>query len=186
MKNYLSLPVTNEIALIQPTIQMAEEIFQLIDSDREHIGQFLDFVSFTKEIKDEEDYLKTKLTGVANGTDSLFLISYKQELAGTIDLHFINSVSKKAEIGYWIDSKFAGKGIMPLVVDKVCALAFEDLGLNKLSIFADVDNLPSNRVALKAGFSFVATHKEDIVLHGTFRDMNHYSLLKKEYEKKQS
>lgn len=184
MKHYLSLPVTKEIALVQPTIQMAEEIFKLIDTDRQHLGEFLDFVDITKEVKDEENYLKMKLTGVANGTDYLFLIYYNQQLAGTIDLHFIDLIHKKAEIGYWIHSSFAGKGIMALVVDKVCAMSFEDLGLNKLSIKADIDNIPSNKVALKTGFSLVTTHKEDIFLHGTFRDMNHYSLLKKDFIKK--
>lgn len=181
MKHYLSLSVDDTISFVQPTIQMAEPIFNLLDSDRKHIGEFLDFVPLTNKVEDEENFLKMKLTGIANGTDLLYLIFYKKSLAGTIDLHFIDKTHKKAEIGYWIHSKFANKGIISKSVNQICQMAFDDLELNKLTIIADTENIPSNKVAQKSGFSFVATDKEEIIMNGKFRDTNRYSLLKKDF-----
>lgn len=184
MSYYLSLPVTDDIALVQPTLNMSEAIFSLLDSDRQHLGTFLDFVDLTNKLEDETAYLKMKLTGVANGTDYLFLIHYKGQLAGTIDLHFIDTKNKKAEIGYWIHSSFANLGITTLAVHKVCEFGFDHLGLNKLTIVADTENQPSNKVAIKSGFTLISTEKEDVFIHGAFRDMNRYSLLKSNFKAK--
>ncbi|MEG0550370.1 MAG: GNAT family protein [Vagococcus sp.] len=183
MTYYFTLPVTKDIAFVQPRLELAAVVFQLIDSDRKHLEEFLDFVEITKEIKDEEIYLKMKLTGEANGTDRLFFISYQGELVGTIDLHFIDHKNKKADIGYWIHSDFIKKGIMTASVHKICDIAFEDLDLNKLTIIADSKNIASNGVAKKCGFTFVATDKEESMLYGELRDTNRYALLKRDYLK---
>ncbi len=181
MTHYLSLPVTEHILLVQPTLDIAENLFALVDSDREHLSEFLEFIDATKEIADEHTFLKMKLIGEANGEDRLFLIYYDEQLAGTIDLHFIDQKNKKAEIGYWLHSKFANKGIASKTVLKICDIAFEDLNLNKLTIIADTENIASNKVAQKCGFIFVATDREDVVRYGEFRDMNRYCLLKNEF-----
>lgn len=184
MKHYLSLPVNDDITFVQPTIQVAKELFQLIDSDRTHLEEFLDFVKMTASIADEEDFLKMKIIGEANGTDRLFLIYYQNQLAGTIDLHFIDSKNKHAEIGYWIHSSFGKKGVVTASVNKITQIAFEELGLNKISIIAIVENIASNKVAEKSGYNFVATLKEEQFLYGEFRDINRYALLKKEFNQK--
>lgn len=59
--------------------------------------------------------------------------------------------------------------------------AFETLSLNKLTILADVRNIPSNKVAEKVGFSFVATDYQDVFDGEIFRDMNRYILLKEQF-----
>ena len=181
MKHYLSLPITEDISFVQPRLQHAEELFQLIDSDRKKLSEFLDFLEATTSIEDEVNFLKMKLTGMANGTDCLFLIYYQGKLAGTIDLHFIDEKNKKAEIGYLIHSQFSCKNINTLAVKKMTEIAFEALGLNKLTIVADCENIGSNKVAEKAGFHFVATFKEDQMLHGKLKDMNRYALLKSDF-----
>ena len=183
MKHRLTLPVAENIFFVQPTIQMAEELFNLVDSDRKHLGEFLDFVELAKSVEDEADFLKMKITGEGLGTDRFFLIYYKDQLAGTIDLHMIDSKNKRAEIGYMIHSSFAGKGIMTKAVRKITEIAFDDLGLNKVSIIAIVENIASNKVAQKSGFEFVATLKEEQFLYGEFRDINRYALLKRDFEK---
>ncbi|WP_348534622.1 GNAT family N-acetyltransferase [Leuconostoc litchii] len=124
-----------------------------------------------------------KIHGVAQETDSLFSIVKNEQIVGVIDLHFIDMKNKKAEIGYWLHSKYQHQGIMTKAVRKVCEYAFDNLGLNKLSIFADVKNIGSNLVAKHAEFSFVTIHKE-YYFHGEqFCDMNEYSLLKRHFRK---
>lgn len=180
MKNYFRLPVDKQIQFLQPTVEMAEELFQLVDSNRTHFRQFLDFVDETKTVADEEAYLKMKLKGEIEGTDRLFLIEYEGVLVGSIDLHYINKVHKRAEIGYMLAEAYTKKGIMRRAVHKVCALAFDDMGLNKLTIIADSENQPSNQVAKSCGFTFVATDRQEMCLYDELRDMNRYALLKQD------
>lgn len=186
MTHHLSLTVTKDISFIQPTVQAATKLFHLIDTDRIHLGEFLNFVKATQSATDTENFLKMKITGEANGTDRFFLIYYKNELAGLIDLNLIDQKNKHAEIGYWIHSSFSNKGIISTAVTQIIEIAFEDLALNKVSIIAIVENIASNKVAQKTGFEFVATLREEHFLYGEFRDINRYSLLKNDFYSKKN
>ena len=186
MNTYFTLAVDAEVSLVAPTLSMAQEIFDLVDSDRPHLRKFLDFVDDTKEAEDEKKYLQAKLSCWLQETDRLFCIAYQGQLVGSIDLHFINLTHKKGEIGYWLHSDYTKKGIMKRAVLKVCELAFTEMGLNKLSIVADVDNEPSNAVARSCGFSLSGTEPKDVLLYGEYRDMNRYALLKEDFLKSSS
>ena len=182
-KNYFKLHIENELFLVYPEIRMAKELFALIDSDREHLRTFLDFVDEVVDYTNQEAYIKMKLEGIAKQTDALFFIAINDEFIGCVDFHAIDLVSKQAEIGYWIHSKYKNKGTISKVVKKLCTYAFENLSLNRLTIVADVKNKPSNKVALKNGFTFVGTQKEERLMYDKYRDMNYYYLLKKDFLK---
>lgn len=181
MTKYMGLNIDGDLNLIVPEFSMAEEVFRLVDSDREHIRTFLSFVDSSVDVNSQINYFKLKMTGAANGTDKLFFIASSDKIIGTIDLHHIDSNNRKAEIGYWIHSNYAGQNIITKAVKTLCAYSFEVLELNKLTIFADVENIPSNKVALKTGFQLVGTKRQDIIMYDQYRDMNEYYLLKSDF-----
>ena len=180
MIEYFSLAIDEQLSLVQPTVKMAGIMFDLIDRNREHLGKFLDFIDHVQEIKDEEDFLKRKLKGEAEGTDRLLLIAYEAEIIGVVDLYLIDQLNRKAEIGYWLSSTYCRQGMMTKAVNKVTQIAFKEMGLNKLSIVADIENYGSNRVAQNCNYTLVGTQREDQLVNGRYRDMNYYSILKSE------
>lgn len=141
----------------------------------------MDFVDGTIDYTNQEDYFKMKLEGISKQTDALFFIAVDDKLIGCADFHGINLTSRQAEIGYWIHSKYKNQGITSKVVKKLCEYAFESLELNRLTIVADIENVPSNKVALKNGFTLVGTQKEERLMYDKLRDMNHYYLLKRDF-----
>lgn len=181
MSVYFKSTIENHLAIAVTELSHADEIFELLYNDQENIGHFLGFVALTKTKEDEVNYIKKKMHGIADGTDALFSIIRDNHIVGVIDLHYIDSENKEAEIGYWLHSKFQHQGIMTKSVRKICEYAFENIGLNKLSLFADVENIGSNAVAKHAGFSYLATHPDYYVHRGQLRDMNEYYLLKREF-----
>jgi RimJ/RimL family protein N-acetyltransferase len=56
------------------------------------------------------------------------------------------------EIGYWCAAEARGRGVVTRAVRLVCRFAFEELGIGRLEIVVDSDNLASRRVAERAGF----------------------------------
>ena len=181
MIEFFTLPLDEQLSLVQPTVKMAQVLFDLIDCDREHLRKFLNFIDGIQEVKDEENFLKLKLKGEAEGTDRLFLIAYKENIIGAIDFHVIDQVNHKAELGYWLSSQFCQQGMMTKVVNKVTQIGFEEMGLNKLSIITDIENYGSNRVAQNCNYTLVGTQREDQLVNGRYRDMNYYSILKSEF-----
>lgn len=178
---FFNVYIENDLYLVYPEVRMAKELFELIDSDRDHLRQFMDFVDNVADYTSQEDYIRMKLGGAAKQTDALFFITNGDKIIGGTDFHRIDWFSKQAEIGYWIHSNYENKGIISKTVKKLCEYAFFCLELNRLTIVVDVDNVSSNKVALKNGFTFVGTQKEDRVVHGKLRDINYYYLLKRDF-----
>lgn len=176
--------VDEELALVTPTNirHAAEDLFKLVDSDRDHLRPFLPFVDGTLTIEDEVQFIKSQLTEQVEGKTYLFLISYRGKTVGTINYHFVSAVNRRAEIGYWLHSDFNGRGIMSRAVRAMLAIGFESLGFNRIDLYADVENAASNAVAKRTGFTHVAVQPAQVVLYDRFRDMHQYVILKRDYD----
>jgi RimJ/RimL family protein N-acetyltransferase len=82
------------------------------------------------------------------------------------------------EIGYWCAAEARGRGVITRAVRLVCRHAFEDLGMGRLEILVDPDNVASRRVAEKAGFREEGVLRSHLTQRdGTRRDSVLYSRL---------
>ena len=106
------------------------------------------------------------------------------EFIGTIDLHKLDTVLKKATIGYIINQKYWNQGLTTEANRVVIELALEKIGMNKLDAFYDKDNPASGKVMEKSGMRF--SHEEpyarmDKSEPGRFVTDVHYVLTKEDY-----
>ena len=106
------------------------------------------------------------------------------EFIGTIDLHKMDTVLKKAAIGYIINQKYWNQGLTTEANRAVIELAFEKIGMNKLDAFHDKDNPASGKVMEKSGMRF--SHEEpyarmDKNESGRIVTDVHYILTKEDY-----
>ena len=106
------------------------------------------------------------------------------EFIGTIDLHKLDAVIKKAAIGYIINQKYWNQGLTTEANRAVIELAFEKIGMNKLDAFHDKDNPASGKVMEKSGMRF--SHEEpyarmDKNESGRIVTDIHYVLTKEDY-----
>ena len=106
------------------------------------------------------------------------------QFIGTIDLHKIDTVLKKAAIGYIINKKYWKQGLTTEATRAVIELAFEKIGMNKLTALHDKDNPASGKVMEKSGMRY--SHDEEYAaldLHEEGRIVTrvHYVLIKEDY-----
>ena len=106
------------------------------------------------------------------------------EFIGTIDLHKMDTVLKKATIGYIIHQKYWNQGLTTEANRAVIELAFEKIGMNKLTALHDKDNPASGKVMEKSGMRF--SHEEayaciDQHEEGRIVTRVHYVLTKEDY-----
>lgn len=105
---------------------------------------------------------------------------------GTIDLHKIDPVLKKAAIGYVIHKDYWNQGLTTEANRAVIHLAFEKIGMNKLVALHDKDNPASGRVMQKSGMIF--SHEEpyatmDMHHPGRIVTRVHYFITKEDFLK---
>jgi ribosomal-protein-alanine N-acetyltransferase len=83
-------------------------------------------------------------------------------------------------MGYWVDRRFAGRGIMPAAVAMATDHAFNELGLHRIEINIRPENLPSRRVVEKLGFREEGMRVRYLHIAGDWRDHLCYALTAEE------
>ncbi len=98
---------------------------------------------------------------------------------GSIAAMKLDEETNSAEIGYCLSRKYWGQGIMPEALIAVMHYLFEEVGLNRISSYHDVNNPKSGRVMEKAGLKYEGTLRQaaknnqgicDIVLRAALRN----------------
>ena len=72
-------------------------------------------------------------------------------IIGKCSLHTIESNVERAEIGYWLDSRFCGRGLMSEAAARLVEFA-DEMGFQRLEIRCDARNVLSSNVACRLGF----------------------------------
>jgi len=79
-----------------------------------------------------------------------FAIVEHERVLGSISVRVDNS--RTGRIGYWCVRHARGRGITTLALRRLSRYALDELGLARLELITDPDNLASQRVAEKVGF----------------------------------
>jgi RimJ/RimL family protein N-acetyltransferase len=99
------------------------------------------------------------------------------QFIGGCGLNHLDWPSLRANLGYWLRTSRAGKGIMTRAAGMLAGIGFEDLGLKRIEITAAVDNQASQRVAEKIGAVREGRLRNRFFLHGRTHDAYLYSLI---------
>lgn len=85
-----------------------------------------------------------------------------------------------ASIGYWVDQRVAGKGVMPTCVALATDHCFSEVGLHRVEINIRPENAASQRVVEKLGFRLEGTRERYLHISGDWRDHLTYALVREE------
>jgi ribosomal-protein-alanine N-acetyltransferase len=105
-----------------------------------------------------------------------FVIDFGDVLAGQLTVGGISWGSlRSAHIGYWVDQRVAGRGIMPTAVAMATDHCFE-AGLHRIEINIRPENLASRRVVEKLGFRPEGLRPRYLHIDGDWRDHLSFAL----------
>lgn len=173
------MSVSDQIRLQILTDKDAEEFFNLIDKNKDHLRGFMPRIMETKSIEDSRKVINIFLTQLVENNGFRAAIYHNTDMVGVAGLKYIDWINKKTEIMYWVDQDYLGQGITTACVNKLLEVSFNEYKLNKVIIKSSVDNSPSNRIAEKCGFSLEGVSKDDELLDRGYTSINVYSLLKR-------
>jgi len=121
------------------------------------IAAFLDLVPQPYTTADAHDWFAIAAEGWRAGTSATFGIHVDalDGAIGGVGVRFLTDLDDGcAEIGYWIGAEARGHGVATAATLAAARWSFDTVPeLARLQLRADVDNLASNRVAEKAGFT---------------------------------
>lgn len=104
--------------------------------------------------EETEDFIKYAIKKREYGQPGIYAIYYKEhnKMIGTIEIHSYKEY--KAEIGFVLNPRYWGKGIMVEAAKAVIIYGFEILNLSRLQYGYFINNHRSKRVCDKLEFSF--------------------------------
>lgn len=109
--------------------------------------------------------------------------SGKGVLAGQLTVSGITRGSAQwAQLGYWVDERWAGRGIIPLAVAMATDHCLGPLGLHRMEIVIRPENVNSRRVVEKLGFRGEGMRPRYLHIDGDWRDHLVYALNAEEIE----
>lgn len=112
----------------------------------------------------------------------LWLMLFEKEtstLVGGSGLHRMNWDVPSFEIGYWVRTRFAGKGYITEAVRAVTEFAFTQLQAKRVHLQCDARNVRSQRVAERTGFALEARQQHSLIANdGSLADMLIYARLR--------
>jgi RimJ/RimL family protein N-acetyltransferase len=154
----------------------------------ESLGELTPWMPWPKEhrtVEDSEASVRRARARFVAREDLMLLLLLKgtQTLVGSSGLHRIDWDVPKFEIGYWCRTRFTGQGYVTEAVRGISAFAFEALGARRLEIRCDSRNLPSARVAERAGFRLEGElRNNELDTGGHLRDTLVYAMIPDEHE----
>ncbi len=115
------------------------------------------------------------------GTVLPFVVTYDGALVGQVTVGGITWGSlASAHIGYWVDQRVAGRGVMPTAVALVTDHCFRVLGLHRVEVNIRPENAASLRVVEKLGFREEGLRVAFLHSAGAWRDHRSFALTTEE------
>jgi [ribosomal protein S5]-alanine N-acetyltransferase len=85
-----------------------------------------------------------------------------------------------AHIGYWVDERVAGRGVIPTALAMAIDFCFQTVGLHRIEVNIRPENAPSRRVAQKLGLREEGLRVRYLHIDGNWRDHCAYAVTQEE------
>src|SRR3954469_7730794 len=104
--------ISDQLLLRPIEISQAEEIYQVVDRNREHIRRWMTWVDRNNSADDTRKFCETAAKQFAANDGFQAGLWAGGQYVGTIGYHSIDWINRKTTIGYWLDKQAEGRGWM--------------------------------------------------------------------------
>lgn len=153
-------------------VEDADDLYQAVRESIAELQPWMPWGHPDYSIEESRDWLALRDEARRDGTEYDFYISDAAtgRFLGGVGLNQIKQLHRAANLGYWIRTSAAGRGVATRAARLVARFGFEELNLIRIEIVAAVGNLASQRVAAKVGAVREAVMRKALLLHGIEHD----------------
>jgi RimJ/RimL family protein N-acetyltransferase len=160
---------TDRLRIRVPLPGDGKAVFGAIQASIRELKRWLPFAQEEQSEEKVELNLRNARAKFLIREDMRLLLFLKDsgQFVGSSGLHNPDWKVLKFEIGYWIDTRYSGKGYMTEAVQGIAGFAFRELGARRVEIRCDTLNLKSKAIAERLGFALEGTlRNEDVSVDG--------------------
>ena len=105
---------------------------------------------------------------------------------GNVSVWHTSRRERAGEIGYWVRSTVINNGIGSEATARVMQVAFEELGLHRVTLRIATGNSSSERIAEKLGFVHEGLLRKEVLVAGEWLDHSLWAILEDEFQANRS
>jgi ribosomal-protein-serine acetyltransferase len=156
----------------------ADELFALIDANREHLEPWMPWVHSEHQPADVLPFIRATRRQIADN-DGLqtAIVDPGGRIVGMVGSHGVDWANRKTSIGYWLARDEQGRGTMTAAVRAHVDHAFSTWRLNRVLIQAAVENARSRAIPERLGFREEGTLRQVERVGGRMLDGVVYAML---------
>jgi len=128
-------------------------LYEAVRESMNELRPWMPWCHANYSIEDTAVWLMSRDEALAKGTDYSFAICDERTgtFLGSVGLNKIDHLNRNANLGYWVRTNSIRRGVATSATRLLAMWSFNVLGLQRIEIVASVENLASQRVAVKAG-----------------------------------
>lgn len=175
----LPLPLSSRVTLRLLEAADAGTLASAYRRNRDHLAEWDPERSetFFTEAGQGEEILRL-LTAKQAGSAFPLVLASGDEIVGRLTINgIVRGAFESGSLGYWIDSRETGQGLMTSAVAAVVELARDQLGLHRLDAGTLVHNVASQRVLVRNGFTEYGLAPRYLRIAGRWQDHRLFQLL---------
>ncbi|ELY6244477.1 50S ribosomal protein L7/L12-serine acetyltransferase [Cronobacter universalis] len=169
------LIVNEHLALHAVHERFAEPLFSLVQRNKDWLQKAMNWPQYVTKIEDTRQTVQSNMMLHQRGYAKMFMILLDGEMVGVLSFNQIEPTNKTAYIGYWLDERHQGQGIISGALQTMMAHYAQTGEVRRFVIKCIVTNAASNRVAQRNGFTLEGRLKEAEYLNGQFHDQHIYA-----------
>ena len=176
---------TNRLFLVQPNINMAEEIVNFYSRNKDF---FIDFDPYRADafykVSTHRDIIKRELEEIKCGRMLkfwIYKIEDKNRIIGMINFaNIFKGAFLSSIVGYKLDEYEQHKGYMTEALHAAIVIVFKEIKLHRIEANIMPHNKPSIELVKRLGFEYEGLAKKYLKINGKWEDHIHMTILNDE------
>jgi len=174
----MTIKISENLSLALINENHSKKIFELVDSNREYLREWLPFVDRMTNVEFAEAFVKGTIQRNQENIEYAFVIIENKRTVGRIGIYKIDNQNKIGEIGYWLAKDYQGKGLATISCKSIIEFGFSTLGLNRIEIKCGTNNFKSKKIPERLNFMREGVIRQGELIRDKYIDLNLYSIIK--------
>ena len=168
----------SDLVILQKySIEDAPQLFAAINVSVDRVYPWLPWCHPNYTIEETKTWLKTRPLRWREGKEFGFSIRNRQnQIVGGCGIG-IKTQPRSGNLGYWLKTGSTGKGYATAATKLLAEFGIEELKLKRIEILASVENIPSQKVAARAGAYKEGISRNRLLIPNKFHDAVIYSFI---------